>query len=144
MTLTNVIVGGAGPVCKRIRSTRQGFPEGIKRVSQTPFRVLLLAVLTSARVQGETRRRLSYNAAMPSERDKSNEKRLKWWYFRPWSPLVFCTFAGGFISLLTPSVSSSASEAVWQEAQPLIWTSIGAVVGVLWEWLRRLNQGSSP
>ena len=77
MTLTNVIVGGAGPVCKRIRSTRQGFPEGIKRAWQTPFRVLLLAVQTSARVQGETRRRLSYNAAMPSERDKSSENPYK-------------------------------------------------------------------
>ncbi len=79
---------------------------------------------------------------MPSERDKASEKQLKWWYFRPWSPIFVGTIIGGLLTALMASGTGSANTVL---DTPYVKASLamiggafgGVVVGVILEQISR-------
>jgi hypothetical protein len=69
---------------------------------------------------------------MPSERDKANGDGLKWWYFRPWSPIIVWTVIGAVWSgLMTPGVGNSRSVMEDPNVKGVLALIIGAVAGAV-------------
>ena len=74
---------------------------------------------------------------MASERDKASEQRLKWWYFRPWSPIFVGAVVGWFVFSPAPVGSSLMETVLKAYAWPLIGVIVGAAAGILFEWFLR-------
>jgi len=59
-------------------------------------------------------------------------RKLRWWYFRPWSPPVLGAVTGGVLTgLFTPGIASSWQDGVWRDYGYLLCgVVLGAIVGL--------------
>ena len=69
-------------------------------------------------------------------------RRLRWWYFRPWSPLLLGAGLGWFVAGLPPSIASSWQESIWDEhGAPLCGLVIGATIGTIVDFAKTAKGG---